>query len=54
MDDIQMVFDMREDQCLGCFSQFSEVDGGFVDFDDNCPLNVLDTNDAVNFYPKSM
>ena len=51
MEDIQMVFDMREDQCLGCFAQYSEVDSGFVDFEDNCPLNVLDAGDT-NFVPK--
>ena len=51
MDDIQNVFDLREDQCLGCFAQFADVDFGFVDLEDNCPLNVLDT-DAINFTSK--
>lgn len=51
MDDIQLQFELREDQCLGTFSQWLEMDRGFIDHHHAPLMNLI--LQQIDSYPKS-
>ena len=53
LNDIQHLFDMREDHCLGALAQWSEADEGFIDFTTPCQVERLDT-EGEDFISKDM